>query len=54
MLSDTVEHFHQLPQADLESMQAQQIGLDLSKGQTHHGTQAGDEAGNPDSQSSLS
>src|SRR5258708_6515385 len=54
MLSDTVEHFHQFPQADLESVEAQQIGLNLSKGQAHHGAQAGDEAGNPDTQPSLS
>ncbi len=46
MLSDTVEHFHQFSQADLKSMEAEQIGLDLSKGQAHHGMQASDEAGN--------
>src|SRR5947209_26227 len=53
LLLEPVEHLNDLSTADLHPMQCQQVGLELSNGQTHHCTQGGDQAGKSHSNTSL-
>lgn len=50
---DPVQEFHNLATADGNPVQREQIRLDLSNGQTHHGAQRGDQTGQPHSDASL-
>ncbi len=53
LLLESVEQLNDLSTADLHPMQRQQVGLELSNGQTHHCTQGGDQAGKSHSHTSL-